>query len=182
MRNRILPSAARYTQTLIVLGRVMQRGISLKIWDVIDRRPRVGDLMTLCEDNYRYLHNLAPQLRRLRGSHCSTTPDHQDLHLTIVEQTRYTTLVRLTYHFSHDGGGTPDPDALLRVYHDAQQVEVEDLRQQALPTRRVYEAPGLINKWRLNLFVSRWLMFCVRQGHLFVDDVSMLREPLCDIS
>jgi uncharacterized protein YqiB (DUF1249 family) len=139
--------------------------------------------MTLCEDNYRYLMNLAPQLRRLQGSHCSSTPDHQDLHLTVLEQTPYTTLIRLTYHFTHDDGGrTRDPDALLRVYHDARQVEVEDLRQQALPTARVYEAPGLLNKWRLSLFVSRWLMFCVAQGHLFVDDVSALRMPVCDLT
>lgn len=152
------------------------------IEQLIGRPPRVGDLMTLCEDNYRFLLNLAPQLRRLQGAHCSTSTDHQDLHLTIVEQTPYTTLLRLTYHFTLDDGRTSDPDALLRVYHDAKQVEVEDLRQQALPTQRVYEAPGLLNKWRLNLFVSRWLMFCVRQGHLFVDNVSTLREPACDLS
>jgi uncharacterized protein YqiB (DUF1249 family) len=160
----------------------MQRGISQEIWAVVNRRPCVGDLMTLCEDNYRYLLNLAPQLRRLQGSHLSSTPDHQDLHLTIIEQTRYTTLLRLTYQFDHDQGATPDPDALLRVYHDARQVEVEDLRQQVLPTTRVYEAPGLLNKWRLNLFVSRWLVFCARQGHLFVDGISALREPVCDLS
>lgn len=153
-----------------------------RIKKLIDRQPSVGDLMTLCEDNYRYLLNLVPQLRRLQGEHRSTCPDHQDLHLTIVEQTPYTTLLRLTYHFTLDDGRTADPDALLRVYHDARQVEVEDLRQQNLPTERAYEAPGLLNKWRLNMFVSRWLLFCVRQGHLFVDDVSALRRPLCDFS
>ncbi|MDJ0739676.1 MAG: DUF1249 domain-containing protein [Gammaproteobacteria bacterium] len=160
----------------------MQHSAGKHIRDIIDRQPRVGDLMALCEDNYHCLLNLVPQLRRLQGRHRSTTPDHQDLHLTIVEQTRYTTLLRLTYHFPDEDGRMSDPDALLRVYHDARQVEVEDLRQQALPTQRVYEAPGLLNKWRLNLFVSRWLMFCVRQGHVFVDDVSALRAPVCDLS
>ncbi len=128
--------------------------------------------MALCEENYWYLHTLAPQLRRLRGEFCSTRSGHQDLHLEIVEQTRYTSLIRLTYRFLHADGGVSDPDALLRVYHDARQVEVEDLRQQALPTARLYEPPGLENKWRLNLFVSRWLVYCVGQGHLFVDDVT----------
>ncbi len=144
--------------------------------------PTVGDLMTLCEENYRCLHSLIPQLRRLQGKHRSRRPDHQDLHLTIVEQTPYTTLIRLTYEFDHGAGGVSDPDALLRVYHDARQVEVEDLRQQALPTRRLYEAPGLENKWRLNLFVAKWLFFCVQQGHLFVDDVTRLRQPVCDLT
>lgn len=160
----------------------MQGIPGFRIRDLIDRPPSVGDVMVLCEDNYRNLLQLAPQLRRLQGDHRSTTPEHQDLHLSIVEQMRYTTVVRLTYHFTLDGHRIADPDARLRVYHDARQVEVEDLRQQALPTARLYEAPGLRNKWRLNLFVYRWLMFCIRQGHLFVDDVSALREPALDLS
>jgi uncharacterized protein YqiB (DUF1249 family) len=152
----------------------------LRKW--LDRRPSVGDLLALCEENYRYVHSLVPQLKRLQGQHRSQRPDHQDLHLTIVEQTPYTTLLRLTYRFSHAEGGVAEPDALLRVYHDARQVEVEDLRQQALPTHRLYEAPGLLNKWRLNLFVGKWLAYCVGQGHLFVDDVTALRQPACDLS
>ncbi len=157
----------------------MQHSTRVDNW--LGDRPSVGDLLALCEENYRRLHYLVPQMKRLQGRHRSSRPDHQDLHLTIVEQTRYTTLMRLTYEFPQDGGGS-DPDALLRVYHDARQVEVEDLRQHALPTRRLYEAPGLMNKWRLNLFVSKWLTFCVSQGHLFVDDVSRLRPlPACDL-
>lgn len=158
----------------------LQRSTRFDKW--LDDRPSVGDLLALCEENYRRLHYLAPQMKRLQGRHRSSRPDHQDLHLTIVEQTRYTTLLRLTYEFALDEDGASDPDALLRVYHDARQVEVEDLRQQTLPTRRLYEAPGLMNKWRLNLFVSKWLAFCVSQGHLFVDDVSTLRPlPACDL-
>lgn len=160
----------------------MQGTPGANIQDIIDRKPSVGDLMALCEDNYRYLLNLVPQLRRLQGRHRSTSQDQQDLHLTIVEQTPYTTLIRLTYHFVQADGRAADPDALLRVYHDARQVEVEDLRQQDLPTCRLYEAPGLRNKWRVNQFVSRWLMFCVRQGHLFVDDITALRQPVCSVS
>ncbi|MCP5299236.1 MAG: DUF1249 domain-containing protein [Chromatiaceae bacterium] len=160
----------------------MQAKTGFRIRDLIERPPSVGDLMVVCEDNYRYLLHLVPQLRGLEGQHRSTSGEHQDLHLTIVEQTRYTTLVRLTYHFVHGDGHTPDPDALLRVYHDARQVEVEDLRQQTLPTQRLYEAPGLRNKWRLNLFVSRWLMFCIRQGHLFVGDLTKLRQVVCDVT
>ena len=152
----------------------------LREW--LDSDPSVGDLLALCEENYRHLHHLVPQLRRLHGEHRTRRPDHQDLHLTIVEQTRYTTMLRLTYQFPDADGGKSDPDAVLRVYHDARQVEVEDLRQQALPTHRLYEAPGLLNKWRVNLFVAKWLAFCIRQGHLFVDDVTALRESACDLS
>jgi uncharacterized protein len=148
----------------------------------LNRAPSVGDLLALCEENYCHPHSLVPQIRRLQGSHCSRRPDHQDLHLTIVEQTPYTTLIRLTYRFAGAGEEASDPDALLRVYHDARQVDVEDLHQHALPTHRLYEAPGLLNKWRLNLFVSKWLSYCLRQGHLFISDVAALREPACDLS
>ena len=155
----------------------MQPSSSANLHQWLNRQVTVGDLMALCEENYRHLHNLVPQLRRLQGEHCSSRPDHQDLHLRVIEQTPYTTLIRLTYRFPLTDEGVCDPDALLRVYHDARQVEVEDLRQQALPTERLYEAPGLENKWRLNLFVGRWLAFCLAQGHLFVDDVTALHRP-----
>lgn len=159
----------------------MQGSQRVEIKKCLRQEPSVGDLLALCEENYQYLSSLVPQLRRLHGQHCSSRPDRQDLHLTIVEQTPYTTLIRLTYRFAHDDDAA-DPDALLRVYHDARQVEVEDLRQQALPTHRLYEAPGLLNKWRLNLFVSKWLAYCVQQGHLFVDDVNALRRPACELT
>ena len=154
----------------------MQLSSSASFQHWLNRPVTVGDLMALCEENYRHLHSLVPQLRRLQGEHCSSRPDHQDLHLRVIEQTPYTTLIRLTYRFPHADEGVCDPDALLRVYHDARQVEVEDLRQQTLPTERLYEAPGLENKWRLNLFVGRWLAFCLAQGHLFVDDLTALRR------
>ena len=160
----------------------MQARYNARIHNLLINAPSVGDLLTLCEENYRCLHRLVPQLRRLRGKHCSVRPDHQDLHLTIVEQTPYTTLLRLTYEFPHPDGGLSDPDVVLRVYHDARQVEVEDLRQQNLPTNRLYEAPGLMNKWRLNLFVAKWLAFCVRQGHLFEDEPAAIGSPVCDLS
>jgi len=158
----------------------MQQRTGAKLSKWLDSQPSLSDLATLCEENYGYLLSLMPQLKRLQGEHCSTSSQHQDLLLTIIEQTPYTTLLRLTYRFPDEHGGR-DPDALLRAYHDARQVEVEDLRQQALPTERLYEAPGLLNKWRVNLFVSKWLTFCLQQGHLFVDDVDALRPSVCDL-
>jgi uncharacterized protein YqiB (DUF1249 family) len=156
------------------------RGSPFYKW--LNSQPSLGDLATLCEENYRHLLNLMPQVRRLSGEHRSSSGHDQDLLLTIVEQTPYTTLLRLTYRFDDEHQEGSEPNALLRVYHDARQVEVEDLRQQALPTERLYEAPGLLNRWRLNLFVSKWLLFCLQQGHLFNEDVNELLPPVCDLS
>jgi len=123
--------------------------------------------MDLCDENYRQLISIAPTLRKLDGYHISRIEGCMDLHLEIQEQTPYTTLVHLTYFFPYQKEQLPDPDALLRVYHDSRQVEVIDLKQHALPLNGGKEHPTLIQKWRINLFLSKWLSYCVEQGHCF---------------
>jgi uncharacterized protein YqiB (DUF1249 family) len=127
--------------------------------------------LALCEENFHLLSRLAPQLRTRRGPLVSRVKDGVDLHLSIEEQARYTTLLRLTYLFADGAGGNSglgaDPDARLRVYHDARQVELLDLRQTALPRLANYQAPALVSKWRANLFLWKWLAYCLHQGHRF---------------
>jgi len=135
-------------------------------------RPTVGNLMSLCEENYRVLTRLVPDLRGIQGEMRSTLDRELDLHLEILEQAPYTTLLRLTYFFPHRDGlvhklQDPDPDALLRAYHDAGQVEVLDLRQTALPLHNNYRSPALETKWKVNQFLSKWLAFCLQRGHRF---------------
>ena len=90
-----------------------------------------------------------------------------DLYLEILEQTPYTTLIHLTYYFEHQEGQRPDPDATLRAYHDARQIEILTLQQRIIPLNRGAQHPTLEQKWKINLFASKWLAYCVRQGHLF---------------
>ena len=149
----------------------------------VGERPSVGDLMSLCEENFRLLSRLAPALKDQRGLAVSRRQGHVDLYLTIVEQSRYTSLVRLTHWFpgpqfawdARPPFGRPDeslgfgadPDAQLRIYHDARQVEVLDLRQTVLPMHTQYQSPALDAKWRANLFLGKWLAFCLQAGHRF---------------
>jgi uncharacterized protein len=126
--------------------------------------------MEVCEESYGALMQLAPELRVARGHLRARPGSGVDLHLQVLEQSRFTTLIRLTYAFPHHGGdGLPclDPNARLCVYHDAMQVEVLDLHQTALPIYRHYAHPALDAKWKANLFLARWLAFCVRQGYRF---------------
>jgi uncharacterized protein YqiB (DUF1249 family) len=128
--------------------------------------------MSLCEENYHLLLRMIPELRRVQGELRASRMGGPDLHLEIIEQSRYTTLLRLTYLFPYADGkvhrvGEADPDALLRVYHDAGQVEVIDLLETALPLRRDYRSPALQAKWKVNLFLSKWLAYCARQGYRF---------------
>ncbi len=131
-------------------------------------RPSVGSLMELCEKNFALLMRLAPNLRDARGVLRSRRRG-VDLHLDVQEQSRYTTLLRLTYYFPDHGVSEPrpEPDARLRIYHDARQVEILDLRQTAMPILAHYGPPALAQKWRANIFLSKWLVFCLQQGHRF---------------
>ena len=90
-----------------------------------------------------------------------------DLHLRVLEQTPYTTLIHLTYYFDHEQGQKPDPDAQVRIYHDSGQAEVIELRQSSLPLNTGLEHPTLEQKWKVNLFLSKWLSYSVLQGHGF---------------
>ena len=145
----------------------LDRTVLLKL---IAGHPDVGALMSLCEENFTLMQRLAPGLAAYpAGPRVSRRPEAVDLHLDVEECARYTTLVRLTHRFAADDTPTlrTDPDARLRVYHDARQVEVLALRQSILPLRTPYAPPALADKWRINLFLSKWLQFCLRQGHGF---------------
>jgi uncharacterized protein YqiB (DUF1249 family) len=134
---------------------------------LLHQSPTVGDLLDLCEENYAILLRLAPGLRTLRGKSASCRPGQMDLYLDVLEQTPYTTMAHITYYFSHTTGQGADPDAVLRIYHDARQIEVVRLRQQILPVQSSYQHPSLFNKWKMNVFLSKWLAFCLAQGHRF---------------
>lgn len=145
-------------------------------------RPTVGDLMGLCEENYCALMRLIPDLPRIQGEERSVLDLDQDLHLEVLDQARYTTLLRLTYYFPHNDGlvhrlKDPDPDALLRAYHDAGQVEVLNLCQTALPVHNHYGYPALDAKWRVNLFLSKWLAFCLTRGYRFPTTREVSAKP-----
>lgn len=144
---------------------------------LLSGRPTMGAMLDLSEENYRHLMRLAPDLPRLQGRLCSSLDQGMDLHLEIHEQTPYTSLIHLTYYFPHETGHSADPDAQLRVYHDSRQVDVLDLCQSSLPLRRWGANPTLEQRWRINLFLSKWLAYCVLQGHGFKLGVAPQVEP-----
>ena len=65
-------------------------------------KPNVGQLMDLCDENYRYLMRLAPDLRQMQGCRQSQLKGALDLYLEVLEQTPYTTLFTspISFHTS----------------------------------------------------------------------------------
>jgi uncharacterized protein YqiB (DUF1249 family) len=143
-------------------------GYPWSIHKMLAKRPSVGMVLDLSEENYALLIRLAPALAQMSGKYQSNLEHGMALYLEAMEQTPYTSLVHLTYYFSHAVGDYPDPDATLRVYHDSRQIDVLDLRQSTLPLHRWGDNPTLEQRWRINLFLSKWLQYCVAQGHGFI--------------
>lgn len=129
--------------------------------------------MDLCEENYRAMLRLAPAFRELRGRHRSRAQTGLDLHLEVIEQTPYSSLVRLTHYFNRGGQHAAEPDTVLRAYHDARQVEVVRVRHFLFTPCHGFRCPTLAQKWRLNLFLSKWLTYCMVQGH----DLAWVQDP-----
>lgn len=129
-------------------------------------------LMAVYESNWDRLHALAPALSRLQGAQLSRVHSDCDVHLELLERTRYTTTLRLTYLFEgeHHAGTVRDPDVVVRVYHDARQVEAMSCarvhRHEAL--RRFAAAHAeLDRRWSRNMLLNKWLEYLLDCGHLF---------------
>ncbi|MEM7762730.1 MAG: DUF1249 domain-containing protein [Pseudomonadota bacterium] len=147
-------------------------------------------LMSLYESNYLRLRQLVPDLASIVGTHCSDAPADIPLHLQILERTRYTCTLTLTYWFAEDGRHPPataitddalaredwfaDPDLLVRVYFDGKLAEVmrfrDDHRHRVLRSIAATHREELDQRWKRNVMLNKWLDFCLDSGHRFPTD------------
>ena len=129
-------------------------------------------LMTLYESNYIRLRRLAGDVRRLSGTLLSTAPRECDLHLKVVEHSRYTSILRLTYLFQDAAGPVADPDLELLVYHDARLAEASGcgrwVMHPGLRQIRAALSATLGERWLRNMMLNKWLDYCTDCGHGFV--------------
>lgn len=137
-----------------------------------------ASLMDLYENNFIRLRKLAPDLSVLDEHNASRVEGCLSLHLSVLERSRFTTTLLLTYHFTDAGVTVPEPDLKLRIYHDAGLVEVlgghlkhgrEKLDHPPADARR--------QKWKLNRFLYRWLGYCLYQGHSFPTATNRRIQP-----
>ncbi len=133
-------------------------------------------LMSLYESNYIRLCWLIPDLASLDGAVVSHAPDDCALHLSLIERSRYTTTVRLTYLFDEVDGASADPDLHIRVYHDARLADVLSCAQWRqhglLEALRSQLARNLGDRWLRNIMLNKWLDYCVERGHRFASRAS----------
>ncbi len=125
-------------------------------------------LMDLYELNFIRFRKLAPQLGELGSTAVSHVDGCLDLYLQVLERSRYTSTVCLTYRFVEGDSLSSEPNLVLRIYHDAEMVEV--LAGHLKHGRQHHDnlpAESAREKWKLNRFLYKWLGFCLHLGHGF---------------
>lgn len=129
--------------------------------------------MALYESNYLRLMQLIPELLRLDGYYRSTVAGDCDLHVEILERSRYTITLSLTYFFMEEGERVADPDMKIRVYLDGRLAESMGFsgEHRHAELRRLSRAHRheLDRRWRRNTVLNKWLEYLMDQGHLILE-------------
>ena len=130
-------------------------------------------LMSVYESNFLRLLNLIPDLEQIDGCFRSRVAGDCDLYVEIVERSRYTATLTLTYFFDTEDGRIADPDMLVRAYLDGRLAEALRLGREHRHAefRRLLlgERRDLGARWRRNIVLNKWLDYLREQGHLILD-------------
>jgi uncharacterized protein YqiB (DUF1249 family) len=133
-------------------------------------------LMDLYENNYLRMRRLIPDLDNLSACAISHRKGCLSLHLTVLERTRFTTTIYLTYYFEDEDKSVAEPALTVRLYHDAHQVEVLTGHLQHGRQRFDHIPERAKNiKWKLNRFLYKWLGYCLYLGHTFENNPAPAR-------
>ncbi len=138
-------------------------------------------LMELYEANYMQVMRLCSGLPNIPHKAVSGVDGALDLHLHVLERSKYTTTILLTYYFQDRIGELkPDPNLKVRIYHDARQAEVLSRSYRRLGievnTHDLKHKSEVISKWVLNRFLYKWLGYCRYQGHSFPGEAVYLEQ------
>lgn len=137
-------------------------------------KPRsFAGLMALYESNFLRLLRLIPELDRIDGCLRSSVAGDCDLYVEILERSRYTATLSVSYHFETDGGLRAEPDMTVRAYFDGRLAEAMAVgsRRRHPSLRRLVREHGreLDRRWRRNVVLNKWLDYLSEQGHLILD-------------
>lgn len=132
--------------------------------------PDLRSFMAICAANYAKLLKLLPEIKSYQKDHETIRfiiKDQPDLRITLLQSSAHTQ----TFNFKQiDPDQHLNRDFCLRVYHDAQLVEViSGVHDSMLPP--VYKIPNpemkqVDEKAQLNRFLGEWLSFCLEYAKI----------------
>ncbi len=128
----------------------------------------LGQLMQLYEENYRLVRELIPDFGAIDSCEVSLLEDAMPLYLTLRERAPFTLTFTLRHEFSDLADAAPD--ILIRAYSDAQMAESLGRFEGHLPKTGhvVHGRPAELEaRWERNLFLYKWLSYCLSCGHRF---------------
>lgn len=127
-------------------------------------RVDLSALMRLYETNYAKLMKLLPTSKDV-GEGCLFDIQGEHFQLTIIEFTRYTSLLEIS---QCDDMEYMSPCLRIRMYHDARVAEVCANQQTGYlkprydyPNKKMYQRN---EKHQMNAFLADWLTHCLRYG------------------
>jgi uncharacterized protein YqiB (DUF1249 family) len=129
------------------------------------RKLSFAALMVLYEENYTLACRLIPRHWR-RKQAISRSSDDLSLHLRCISRDKFTTLYLMTYYIDERA----EPGLIFRLYHDAVLAEAVGFSGHAPTVDHMDEmTPAWVfrHKWQLNLFLNKWLRYCLGRGHGF---------------
>ena len=130
-------------------------------------------LMALYESNFLRLQQLIPELERIDGYFRSRVAGDCDLHIEILDKSRYTVTLSLSYFFEEQGQRIAEPDMKVRAYLDGQLAECMYLgtshRHSVFRQLASLHKKELGVRWRRNILFNKWLDYLIDQGHLVLE-------------
>ena len=140
-------------------------------------------LMEMYEGNYIRLRKLLGDKEKIPSAAVSRIAKGMDLYLQVLEQTKYTSTIALTYYFTDTNQSfLAYPNLKIRLYYDALQAEVmSQTYRRRDPNYCSFNHqgdPSLLKRWRMNRFLFKWLSYCDRQGHSFCEGSKSAKNQL----
>ena len=130
-------------------------------------------LMSLYESNYLRLQQLIPDIERLDGYYQSRVAGDCDLHLEIIDRSRYTLTLGLSYFFFENGERISDPNMTIRAYLDGGLAETMsytgDNRHAEFRRLSRVCCQELDRRWQRNILLNKWLEYLIDQGHMILE-------------
>jgi uncharacterized protein YqiB (DUF1249 family) len=165
---------------------------SLIVPECVYRPGSFTGLMTIYESNYIKLRQLTADFDWTGPSMLSSSSHDRDvhaqllrreadtttLHAQLLRREAYTPTLRLTYWFEEQPGKwVPDPDLILRIYHDARLVEAvaggDRHYHQKLRELANHSGAELDRRWRINMMLNKWLDYLGDVGHVLCTRVDL---------